>query len=92
MSRTRPHLTLQESRRFEGITGKVHCVAVSPDSRRGLSGSGSLDSRTWKMVDCTLRLWDLGDGHQEIRRFDAKGKSTGEVLLARWPPSPLGER
>jgi hypothetical protein len=53
------------ARRFEGHTGPVICLAISPDGRRALSGS----------ADLTVRLWDLATG-QELGRLDGH---TGEV-------------
>jgi WD40 repeat protein/DNA-binding SARP family transcriptional activator len=50
--------TGQEIRRFEGHTGVVTQVAISPDGHRALSAS----------ADLSVRLWDLETG-EEIRRF-----------------------
>jgi WD40 repeat protein len=73
----------EEVRRFEGLTAKVLAVAFSPDGRTALTGSGSL-GRDFKLVDCTLRLWDVASG-QEVRRFDPCGeprKSVGTTTEA----------
>jgi WD40 repeat protein len=73
----------QEVRRFEGLATKAHAVAFSPDGRTALTGSGDL-GRDFKLVDCTLRLWDVASG-REVRRFDARGepgKSVGPTAHA----------
>jgi WD40 repeat protein len=56
---------------FDGLGGKVHSVAFSPDGRTALSGSGSLGP-DFRLVDCTLRLWDVAGG-REVDRFDPHG-------------------
>jgi WD40 repeat protein len=57
-------------RLFEGHTSGVHCLAVSGDGRRVLSGAGryALQGEASVAVDCTMRLWDVETG-QELRRF-----------------------
>ena len=54
----------RETRKFLGHTGLVNGVAFSPDGRLIASG-GCQDGR-----DCTIRIWDVADGH-EIRRWDS---------------------
>ena len=53
--------TGEEIRKFDGHTEGVWGVAISPDGRRALSGSGrwTLDS-----ADTTVRLWDLETGKE----------------------------
>src|SRR6516165_11410951 len=51
-AQARPELTDLVPRILTGHEGQVHSVAVLPDGRRALSGSG----------DRTLRLWDLQTG------------------------------
>src|SRR5687768_4670970 len=70
-----------ELRRFEGLMGRVHGITFSPDGRTALSGSGSL-GRDFRLVDCTLRLWDVASGH-EIRRFDPHGHAARHVGKTR---------
>src|SRR5262249_36703497 len=47
-----------EVRRFEGHTGAVRYLAISPDGKRVLSASG------WPQGDNTLRYWDLATGKE----------------------------
>jgi len=53
------------SRVYEGHTGEVCSVDLSPDSRYALSGGGYKN-------DFTLRLWDIETG-EEIRQFKHAG-------------------
>jgi len=46
---------------LNGHAGPVHSVAVSPDGKRALSGSG------WPDGDRSVRLWDLESGRQPAR-------------------------
>lgn len=52
--------TAGEIRRFEGHTGPVSCVALSPDGSQALTGSGDLADKS----DKTVRLWDVATGRQ----------------------------
>jgi WD40 repeat protein len=52
-------------RRFEGHTGTVTSVAISPDGRWVISGSGDDD----EPFDNTARIWDVATG-QLRHRFD----------------------
>ncbi len=45
-------------RQFEGHTGSVKAVAISPDGKLAASGSG------WPNGDQTLRIWDIETGTQ----------------------------
>jgi WD40 repeat protein len=67
----------KEVGRFEGLAAKAHAVAFSPDGRTALTGSGDL-GRDLKLVDCTLRLWDVATG-KELRRFDPRGEPAESV-------------
>jgi eukaryotic-like serine/threonine-protein kinase len=55
---------VREHRRFEGHKDVVRCVALSPDGRWALSGSGRPGVPD-PAEDCTLRLWDVASGRQE---------------------------
>jgi WD40 repeat protein/ribosomal protein L9 len=63
-----------EIRRFEGHTGYVNAVALSPDGRYIVSGSGYPDN--------TLRLWEAASG-REIARFEAH---TRDVMAVAFSP------
>jgi hypothetical protein len=67
----------EEVGRFEGLTAKAHAVAFSPDGCTALTGSGDL-GRDYKLVDCSLRLWDVA-GRRELRRFDPRGEPAESV-------------
>jgi WD40 repeat protein/serine/threonine protein kinase len=53
---------ITEVRRFEGHTGTVKSVAISPDGKFAASASG------WPHGDKSLRLWNLATG-EEVRQF-----------------------
>ena len=57
--------TGQELRRFDGHSGGILWVAISPDGRHALSSSNT---------DRTLRLWDLATG-EELACFQYEGVS-----------------
>jgi eukaryotic-like serine/threonine-protein kinase len=61
---------------FDGHRGPVRALAISPDGRFALSGSGDPGG------DQTLRLWDMGDG-KELRRF---GDQHGDVRAVAFAP------
>ncbi|HYH69240.1 MAG TPA: protein kinase, partial [Urbifossiella sp.] len=64
-------VSVGETRRFEGHTAPVFCVAYSPDGRHVLSGAGGtiVDGKPEPgEPDSTLRLWDAATG-KEVRRF-----------------------
>jgi WD40 repeat protein len=61
--------TGQVLRHFEGHSGEVVYLAVSPDGRRLLSGG-----------DVTARLWDVESG-QELYRFEGHVGSVWAVAL-----------
>jgi WD40 repeat protein len=52
--------------RFFGHTSSVQCVALSPDGRLALSGSGPAARGNPADADCSLRLWDLAE-KRELR-------------------------
>jgi WD40 repeat protein len=56
--------TGQPAGKLAGHTAAVHCLALSPDGKRLLSGAGDLQHR-----DCTVRLWDTASG-KELKPFD----------------------
>ncbi|HEY7315875.1 MAG TPA: protein kinase [Gemmataceae bacterium] len=64
-----------ELRRFDGHRGPVHALALSPDGRIALSGSGQPGS------DRTLRLWDVATGH-ELRRLGRQDTDVETVAFA----------
>jgi WD40 repeat protein len=57
-------------RTFEGHTGSVRAVAVTPDGSRAVSGSD----------DHTLKLWDLCSG-QMIRTFEGHSDTVNSVAV-----------
>jgi WD40 repeat protein len=59
-------------RRFTGHSDYVNSVAVTPDGKYVVSGSG----------DNTVRLWDLATG-KEVRRFT--GHESGVMSVAVTP-------
>jgi WD40 repeat protein len=59
-----------------GHTAPVHCLAVSPDGKRLLSGAGDHKNR-----DSTVRLWDLGSG-KELKRLGGDTCSVRGVAFA----------
>jgi WD40 repeat protein len=63
-------------RLFEGHTGHVRNVAVSPDGRLALSASGFPEG------DRTLRLWDVTAG-KEVRQFQGHA---GQVYAVAFSP------
>ena len=58
-------------RPLTGHSDYVNAVAVSPDGRHALSGSG----------DTTVRLWDVESG-QELRRFAGHSGSVTSVAFS----------
>jgi WD40 repeat protein len=56
---------------LQGHRGEVKCIAISPDGRFALSGSG----------DRTLKLWDLATG-QCIRTFEGHTDSVKSVTIS----------
>jgi WD40 repeat protein len=57
--------------RFEGHQSPIHKVVFSADGRYALTGSGTgrfVDGK-FKPMDCTLRLWDVGQ-RKLVKRFD----------------------
>ena len=68
--------TVGEIRRFEGHEGAVKSVALTPDGRLAVSGSG------YPYGDKTMRLWDVATG-REIRRFRGH---TDQVMSVTFTP------
>ncbi len=69
----------REILRLDGHKGPVQALAISPDCRYALSGSGQPSG------DRTLLLWDLNTG-QKVRQL---GKTTTEVLAAAFMPDGI---
>jgi WD40 repeat protein/serine/threonine protein kinase len=59
------------SRRFEGHTGPILCLALSREGRLALSGS----------VDRTVRLWDVASGREQ-RRFEGHSDEVAAVAFS----------
>jgi WD40 repeat protein len=66
----------KELRRFEGHTDYIWNVAISPDGRLALSGSGSSAGK-----DNTVRLWDLETG-KELQRFEGHSAQVATVSFS----------
>ena len=69
--------TGEEIRRFEGHSGPVRAVAVSPDGLTVISGGLS---GTSMMKPGELILWDLRTG-QEIRRFEGQAEAVVDIAI-----------
>jgi WD40 repeat protein len=70
--------------RFAGHRNGVSCVAVSPDGRQVLTGSGlcDMDGQIANGSENELRLWDVQTG-QELRRFRGHTKPVLGVVFSR---------
>jgi len=60
-------------RRFDEHPSRLNCLALAPDGRRAISGSGYYEYKDGQIVvkdakvvytDCLLRLWDLDSGKE----------------------------
>lgn len=71
-------------RKLRGHTGAVRSVAISPDGRFALSGSGGQHADSGPAIpsaDDTVRLWDLRTG-DELVRFSGHLKSVLSVAFS----------
>jgi WD40 repeat protein len=67
-------------------TSRVYAVALSPDGRQFISGSGASslkDGAVFDPVNCLIRLWDIGSG-RELRQFRGH---TAAVRTVAWSPN-----
>jgi WD40 repeat protein len=69
---------------FDGHEGDVRALAVSPDGKQVLSGTGfKRDGLGFKVPgECLIRLWDI-DSRQELKRFN---EHRGEILSLAFLP------
>jgi WD40 repeat protein len=80
----------QVLRLLSGHKTPIWCLAFSPDGRRALSGSGYVrfnggrpEYKDGKPVfeDCTVRLWDLENGH-ELAKFEGHTSTVQAVAFS----------
>jgi RNA polymerase sigma factor (sigma-70 family) len=71
-----------EVRRFEGHPDWVYTVALSPDGKRALSGSSSVND-----ADGVVRLWDVAAGKE---RSQLEGHTAGVMGVAFSPDGKRG--
>jgi WD40 repeat protein len=76
----------KEMQRFDGHTHVVYTLAVSPDGRRALSGSGSYILSKAEDVDWSVCLWEIETG-RELQRLTGRGPGITSVAF-----SPDGQR
>jgi WD40 repeat protein len=67
-----------------GHRSAVHCLALSPDGRQVLSGSGG--GQRWRdgamaAEDCVVRLWNLKDGEEKLTFTEHKTPVRGVAYL-----------
>ncbi len=68
-------------RRFAGHQAPVWSVAISPDGRYGLSGSGRDTTEEPISEDNSVRLWDLQTG-AEVRRLEGHTDTVSSVAFS----------
>jgi WD40 repeat protein len=83
--------TGRETAQLKGHTGWIHCVAVTPDGRRVLSGSGGLSVGPDNKIvyrdgqpvydDPGVRVWDAKTG-QEVGRFEGHKAQVEQVTVS----------
>ncbi len=74
--------TGEEVQRFDGHTGVVYALAISPDGRRALSGSGCHLLTNEEAVTWEVCLWDIENG-AEIQRLEGRGPAITSVAFSR---------
>lgn len=70
-------------RSFLGHQGDINAVAISPDGKLALTGSGCLsEGNPGTPVDDTARLWDIATG-KELRVFSGHQFAVNSVLFSK---------
>jgi WD40 repeat protein len=67
----------REINNYKGHSSPIESVALSPDGRYALSGSGVF----WNSTDNTVRLWETSTG-KEIRTFHGHSKQVHSVTFS----------
>jgi WD40 repeat protein len=72
-------------RLLTGHRAPVHCLALSPDGKQLLSGSGGYRWRngTPAVEDCTVRLWNVKSGEEKLVFTEHKAPVRGVAFLAK---------
>jgi hypothetical protein len=72
-------------RLMSGHRAPVHCLALSPDGKQVLSGSGGYHWRKGALAaeDCTVRLWSIKDGAEKQTFTEHKTPVRGVAFLPK---------
>lgn len=73
--------TAQEVQRFDGHRHTVYGLAVTPDGKRAISGSGCQIMSKIEDVDWSLCLWEIETG-KELQRFAGHGQGITSLVLS----------
>ncbi len=76
----------QEVQRFDGHDSAIYALAVSPDGKRALSGSGCYLLSKVEDITWSVCLWEIETG-RELRRLEGRGPGITSVAF-----SPDGNR
>ncbi len=74
--------TAKEIQRFDGHTNIVYALAVTPDGRRALSGSGCGFLSRIEDVNWSVCLWEIDTG-KELNRLEGRGSGITSIALSR---------
>ncbi len=71
-------------RLFPGHRAPIHCLALSPDGKRVLSGGGGYRWRNGALAeDCVVRLWNVKEGEEVLTFTEHKTPVRGVAFLSK---------